>query len=986
MDRVRTSTLTTQATLVALAVAALTLAGVSLTLAPPGEAQSGFTPGPQHYGQGFGKNKIQYREFDWNIYHSPHFDVYYYTENAELLQQVVSMAESAYDRLSRQLDFKIQEPTPLIFYETHAAFEQNNIILNFIPEGVGAFASPVRFRMVLPTDLPDSELMDLITHELTHIFQYHILFQGSVTRSLTSSPPLWFMEGMASFMAKDESTRDKMFLRDAVVNDRIPPVSQWNGGGFFAYRIGHSVFDFMVERWGWEGFTDFIYEYRNTIGGRIARAIERTFRMDPEEFDQEFRLWLRKQYLAELLETGEPGEFGRPFRGPGGRPAQEVSPVPSPSGDLVAVFSQTTGDTDIVLYDTENRRFLRNLTSGFTGDYQYLVAQEMTVGRQMGRDLAFSPDGNVVAAFGRREGGRSLLFFDVLEGGLLGRIDMPTVDQQLSPAFSPDGRTVAFSGWQDGQFDIFLVDLETREVTNLTNDAIYDGAPVFSPDGGSIVFSSVVGEGFSKLFRIDLDNPGQRIQMTFGESNETDAVFSSVADRLYYTSDEDDILNVYSLDLDSGQIKKYTNSVVGSYSPAILPEPDGERLIYVSLWKGRFGMYVTDVEEPVTEPMQAEQLPEETAAEDIPPFEPDIQVAINDDDKEKYGGFKLFLEDAQTVIGVDDNQTLLGQVVLTFSDYLGDRRVIGLFSSVDSFSNFDVAYFNLSKRRQWSLRLFDARLFFLERTQESFFQEVERGRNVFRQTGAVASLIYPLSFYVRGEIGAGYVFRKLDAQAFIRGDEGQLIPVIRPIDDDFPILQGALVGDSTVFAPWGPVSGRRWRLDAFYAYDTDEGGAVTSSLDIDFRQYVPMTRRSNLAFRIFAGRVDGNNPSPLIFGGLDDLRGFDFRSLAGTSAFFTNFEVRFPLIDVLATPILAFQGIRGVVFLDIGAAWFDEFETFQFYNSDLDRLEDAIAAFGYGVSFRFFGLQLNWDFAKRWNFESTLDDGYRTSFWIGSRF
>ena len=48
---------------------------------------------------------------------------------------------------------------PLIFYATHSAFEQNNIILNFIPEGVGAFASPVRFRMVLPIDLPDARAL-----------------------------------------------------------------------------------------------------------------------------------------------------------------------------------------------------------------------------------------------------------------------------------------------------------------------------------------------------------------------------------------------------------------------------------------------------------------------------------------------------------------------------------------------------------------------------------------------------------------------------------------------------------------------------------------------------------------------------------------------------------------------------------------------------------------------------------------------------------
>ena len=91
---------------------------------------SAAAPGAAQYGQGFGKNKIQYREFDWQIYHSPHFDVYYYADEAPLLEKVVSFAESAYDRLAREFDHQIAKPIPLIFYATHSAFEQNNIILN----------------------------------------------------------------------------------------------------------------------------------------------------------------------------------------------------------------------------------------------------------------------------------------------------------------------------------------------------------------------------------------------------------------------------------------------------------------------------------------------------------------------------------------------------------------------------------------------------------------------------------------------------------------------------------------------------------------------------------------------------------------------------------------------------------------------------------------------------------------------------------------
>ena len=85
------------------------------------------------------KAVAQYRDFEWQIYRSPHFNVHYYKEEEALLQKVVSFAESAYDELSRGFNFQIKDPIPLIFYATHSAFEQNNIILNFIPEEVGAF-------------------------------------------------------------------------------------------------------------------------------------------------------------------------------------------------------------------------------------------------------------------------------------------------------------------------------------------------------------------------------------------------------------------------------------------------------------------------------------------------------------------------------------------------------------------------------------------------------------------------------------------------------------------------------------------------------------------------------------------------------------------------------------------------------------------------------------------------------------------------------
>src|SRR5262249_51645982 len=155
------------------------------------------------------------------------------------------------------------KPINIIFYATHADFEQTNTDLNFISEGVGAYALPSRNRMVLPVDQPDAKLQQLIAHELTHVFQFEMLFGGNYLRALTTSAPHWFTEGMASYFGKDEDNKDRMVLRDAVLSDRVPEIAQKGIFGFFAYRFGHAVFDFIAAEWGKEAVRDFILEYRN---------------------------------------------------------------------------------------------------------------------------------------------------------------------------------------------------------------------------------------------------------------------------------------------------------------------------------------------------------------------------------------------------------------------------------------------------------------------------------------------------------------------------------------------------------------------------------------------------------------------------------------------------------------------------------------------------------------------------------------------------
>lgn len=964
-----------------------TLLAALLLLAP--------VAGLAQYDTQFEQNKIVYDNFDWKTYRSTHFTIYFYNKERPSLQKVASYAESAYDDISRQLNFQIPKPINLIYYATHSDFEQTNTLLNFIPEGVGAFALPSRNRMVLPIDLPDEKLQQLIAHELTHVFQFEILFGGNYLRAATTNAPQWFLEGMASYFGNDEDNKDRMVLRDAVLSDQVPEIVKRGINGFFAYRFGHAVFDFIAAEWGKDAVREFLFEFRNQIGGNLEKPIKRSFNISAEDFDIKFRRYLRQRYLKILSEKGEPIDFGERFKIED-TPSAELSPRAYPSGDFVAAMSTYKDEADVVLMSTRERKLYRNLTRGYTTAYEYLVSQWVTTGPQSGADLAVSPDGNSVAVFARRERGRDLLLLNALNGGIRERIEMPGLDQQLSPAFSPDGRSIAFRALRDGKADIYSYDLGSRAITNLTrDDESSDFSPAFSPDGKWIYYSSVRGAK-SKIFRMHADAPDSREQVTYGDGNDEDPTISPDSKRLFFTSDRDQgIYNIYSINLETGETALHTNVVAGVFTPTVVVGRDNtEKLVFAGYYKRRFTLYIADTNKPVKRLPELAPAPSPSVQPAAAQYQPAIEVSV---DPEKISGKpskKLQLEDAQVTAGINTDQTFVSNTVLIFGDNLGDRRFIAVFQSLASFTNFQFSYYDITKRLQKGITLFDDRTYFLALDQST--NNIVRDRRAYRQTGGFLELVYPLDRYHRLEGQLGFISRTFDFPFVITNNDGSQQFLVQNRTDNYPVVGGALVGDTTLYQEWGPLSGRRYRLGVSWAPDLKKGqidpntnlpansSTLTLDLSLDLRQYIKVTARSLFAVRLFGARSTGNFPTLYYFGGLDTLRGLDFREQIGNTVAYANFEFRFPLIDYLAFPVAGLRNIRGHVFVDVGAAALQD-QKYRFWDASDHRLIDGRASYGYGLELSLLGLGLHWDFAKLTDFKKS-QSGLRTSFYIGTEF
>lgn len=77
----------------------------------------------------------------------------------------------------------------------------------------------------------------------------------------------------------------------------------------------------------------------------------------------------------------------------------------------------------------------------------------------------------------------------------------------LTPAAAPDGGQVAFMSDRDGNWEIYLLDFQSRAITRLTNHPARDGLPIFSPDGSQVAFVSD-RDGQWAIWLLDWRRPG----------------------------------------------------------------------------------------------------------------------------------------------------------------------------------------------------------------------------------------------------------------------------------------------------------------------------------------------------------------------------------------------------------------------------------------------------------------------------------------------
>ncbi len=581
----------------------------------------------------FGKNKLQYRVFDFQVVRTAHFDVYYYPGEREAAWDAARMAERAYARLSRLLGHEFESRKPIILYASHSEFQQTNALPGFISEGTGGVTEFAKRRVILPFTGSYADFEHVLTHELVHAFQFDFLARGLASHfdpGRAIQPPLWFMEGMAEYLSIGElDPHTHAWLRDAVLSGylrTIPEMSRYND--YLSYRFGQSLWAFIGRKYGDE-----------TVGlllGRTLRlgldvALEVTLGVTVDALSDEWIEFVRTTYLPEVARFGGADELGRRLTTHRFRPgtdefASYLSPALSPDGRRVVYLSDRGNRYysfyDLWLVSAEDGEVVGRLVKAArTPDFESL--------RFLTSSASWSPDGRYLV-FVAQVGGRDALYLYEVERRRVARKISLDLDGVQNPSFSPDGRRVAFTGIKGGISDLYVVELSGARLEQLTDDRYADLHPSWSPDGRYIAIATDRGDDtdFEELvfgnLRIALYHVGRgAIELLPGQASgkNINPVWSPDGEAIAFVSDRTGVSNVYIWSLSERRLYQATDLLSGvtgitPLSPAISWAAGADRLAITYFEGAGTNIYVIDRPRDRARPVDIELAPAVVAAAD----------------------------------------------------------------------------------------------------------------------------------------------------------------------------------------------------------------------------------------------------------------------------------------------------------------------------------------------------------------------------------
>jgi Tol biopolymer transport system component len=517
--------------------------------------------------ESFGKNRIQYRQFDWVYLSGENFDVYYYDSRKTVASEALEFLEGEFDRITDLIGYPPYFKTKVFIYNSLTDLRQSNVGLNHTFFNVGGeteFIKPYVEVAFLGTALEFKEellfrISDLMLKEMMFGGNLKDMFQSSILMNL----PDWFVDGASHYVAKGWNAEMDDYIRQLMRTRKAKRATRLMGKD--AAMVGQSIWNFIAEKYGKSSVANILNYTRVTRNEEKSVAI--TLGISFRQLMNEWYRYYGEMQKATVQSYVFPGDSLR-LTNKGNKTTEYTTVKVSPDGQYIAYAENDRGHYTVKVRSikTGKERIIINGGSKVIGqrvDYRLPLISWSEV--------------NTLGVIAVKNGRYVFWLYDLSTRTKLPR-ELEKFSNVRSMEFSGNGRLVVLSGDLEGRSDLFLLSTRRDRVRRLTNDLFDDLDPSFIPNTNQIVFSSnrnndtlranVVPE-FEKLtnnynlFIYDLDSTNVVLKRVTNTLSKDYAPLAIDENNFIYLSDQRGIINLFKYNRATGIYTQITNFATG---------------------------------------------------------------------------------------------------------------------------------------------------------------------------------------------------------------------------------------------------------------------------------------------------------------------------------------------------------------------------------------------------------------------------------------
>ncbi|MEP6735481.1 MAG: translocation protein TolB [Chryseolinea sp.] len=516
----------------------------------------------------FGKNRIQYRQFDWLYLSGENFDVYYYDARKAVAQEALEYLETEFDRITDLIGYPPYFKTKVFLYNSLSDLRQSNVGLNHNVFNVGGETEFIKPYVEVAHLGTAQEFKDELLFQISDLMVNEMMFGGNLKdvfqSSILMNLPDWFVDGASLYVAKGWSMEMDDYIRQLMTTRKAKHATKVVGkdAGF----VGQSIWNFIAEKYGKSSVAN-ILNYT-----RVTRNEEKSMYITLGiSFRQLLSEW-RKYYTDMEVAVSKSYTFPQDsisFTRQHNKTTEFTTVKISPDGRNIAYAENDRG------------RYIVKVRSLDTGRERIVISGGSKVIKQRvdyRLPLIAWADANTLGVIGVKNGDYIFWLYDFTTRTKLPR-ELEKFSNVRSFDFSSNGRLVILSADFEGKSDLFLMSSKrNRAPRRLTNDIYDDLDPAFIPNTNRIVFSSNRSNDTLRantkphfeqltnnynLFLYDLDSTKfllRRVTNTLSKDHSPEAQDEN---NFYYLSDQRGIVNLFKFNLSTGIYSQVTNYAAG---------------------------------------------------------------------------------------------------------------------------------------------------------------------------------------------------------------------------------------------------------------------------------------------------------------------------------------------------------------------------------------------------------------------------------------